>query len=49
VHNWLCSQKIFFSPPWNPGISEKLEHLHWTWWGLCWKVMKCLKWLCIFS
>jgi histone-lysine N-methyltransferase SETMAR len=28
VHNWLCSQKIFFSPPWNPGISEKLEHLH---------------------
>jgi hypothetical protein len=41
VHKWLRSQRSFFLR--NPGISEALAHLHWTWWGLCWEVTKCFQ------
>jgi hypothetical protein len=55
LHGWgerggaqLVTQSVRFFFPWNPGISEMLGHLHWTWWELGWKVM-FLIWLCIFS
>jgi hypothetical protein len=34
----VCGQRTIFKR--NPGISEKLKDMHWTQWGICWKVTK---------